>query len=179
MILRKFILYLVSCILYLSLESCGYSTKGFFYAEKEIFITPVKNSIDITSQERKNAEWTTYPILLEKQLTNSLVDRFNTDGYLKVVNNEQGSLKLSCTITRYEKEALRHTDTDNVEEQRLRLFVDMVLNDSKGEVLKSKTVIGETSYYLSGSRQKSEASARQDIIEDTARRITEVVIEEW
>lgn len=171
--------YLWPFIFSLFLSGCGYTTRGFFYNEKKIFIPPIKNNMDITSEERRNSNYTTYPVLLEKQLTNYLIDRFNTDGYLKVVKEKEGALKLSCSIAGYEKDTVRRTDTDSVEEQRLRLFVNMELKDSQGEILKNKTVVGETSYYLSGSRQKSEESARLDLIEDTARRITEVVIEEW
>ncbi|UCD15889.1 MAG: hypothetical protein JSV34_02245 [Candidatus Omnitrophota bacterium] len=161
------------------LSGCGYSTKGFVYKEDRIVIKPVINKVDITSESRRNSNYTVSPILLEKRLTNTIVNKFNVFGYLKVVSSEKDALVLSCKITNYQKESLRYTDSKNVQEQRLRLMVDMKLVDSQGEVLKEKQVVGETSYYLSGTHQTTEESAQTDLIDDAARRILEAVVEEW
>lgn len=158
---------------------CGYSTKGFVYKENKIMIKPVINRIDITSESRRGVNYTVSPILLEKRLTNVIVNKFNVFGYLKVVSAEEEALVLSCEIKEYQKEALRYTDSKDVQEQRIRLVVEMKLADSCAEVIKEKQVIGETSYYLSGAHQKTEESAQTELIDDTARRILEAVVEEW
>lgn len=167
----------VACCLVLS--ACGYSTKGFFYSEKKIYIRPIENKIDITSESRRNSNYTVSPILLEKRLTNKVIRKFNVYGYLKVVNDEDEALRLTCQIDNYDKETLRYTDEKDVQEQRLRLSVSMKLVDAQGEVLQNRQIVGETSYYLSGAQQKTEESAQDDLIEDTARRILEAIIEEW
>ncbi|MBU1121506.1 MAG: LPS assembly lipoprotein LptE [Candidatus Omnitrophota bacterium] len=161
------------------LSGCGYSTKGFVYKEDRIMIKPVVNKVDITSESRRNSNYTVSPVLLEKRLTNTIVNKFNVFGYLKVVSVEENALVLSCNITEYQKETLRYTDSKDVQEQRLRLVVMTKLIDSDGEVIKEKQVIGETSYYLSGAQQTTEENAQTDIIDDTARRILEAVVEEW
>ena len=166
-------------ILGVLLSGCGYATSGVTYKEDSIFIAPVKNEVDITSESRRFNTYKTFPILLEKNLTNTLVEKFNIDGHLKVTSVSEGALKLTCVIKDYRKEALRYTDSEDIEEQRLRLSVDMKLVDSAGAVLKEKEVKGETTFYLTGSHRKSESSARQDLIDDTARRILETIIEEW
>ncbi|MFH1772173.1 MAG: LPS assembly lipoprotein LptE [Candidatus Omnitrophota bacterium] len=158
---------------------CGYATTGYIYNEKKIFITPVTNEVDITSEARKYSEYRSFPVLLEKKLTNTLIDKFNTYGRLKVVSQEAGALKLGCTVKDYRKEALRYTDGDEVNEQRLWLDVYIVLTDSKGVVLKEGTESGKASYFLSGPQSKSESAAQKDLIDDTARRIQEAVVEEW
>lgn len=167
-----FFLFLVSSFY---LNGCGYTTTGFKYKESKVFIIPVKNKIDITSEARKNSDYVTFPLLLEKRLTNKIVNKFNVDGHLKVVSAPERALTISCEITKYQKEALRYTNDKSVQEQRLRLYIHMKLIDSKDEILKEKEIAGETSYYLSGS----EESAQDDLIDDAARRVLEAVIEEW
>jgi len=164
---------------FLMLTGCGYTTRGFVYKEKTIYIKPVVNKVNITSEKRAYSSYNTYPILIEKRLTNSLVNKFNIDGNLKVVNTKEGSLSLQCEIRNYDKEALRYADNDSVTEQRLRLYVHCDLYDENGMLLKSKDVVGDTAYFLSGRLAKTESSAQTDVIDDTARRIVEAVVEEW
>jgi len=166
-------------LIVLIMSGCGYTTRGFIYSDDTIIIDPVVNKIDITSEDREFSGYTSYPRLIENRLTNELVRRFNIDGSLKVVSEDPESLKLTCTINDYTKETLRYTDSDDVEEQRLRLHVHVKLVSSEGKVLKDKVIAGETTYFLSGTRQKSESSAQTDLIEDTARRIIESTSEEW
>lgn len=158
---------------------CGYTTRGFIYQDERIFITPVVNKIDITSESRRYSGYTTYPILLENKLTNEIVNEFNIRSNLKVVSSQTDVLKLSCAIDRYERKALRYTDSDDIKEQRLRLYVRMKLTDPEEAVLKDKKIVGETTFFLIGPNRKSESSAQQDLIKDTARRIVEAITEEW
>jgi len=162
-----------------AVAGCGYTTRGCFYDDERIVIKPVVNKISITSEDRKYSKYTSFPILIENKLTNELVSKFNIDGYLKVVSKGPEAMELSCDVYDYDKEALRYDDDDDVEEQRLRLYVRMKLVSSEGKTLKAKTVVGESSYYLSGPNQESESSAQVDLIDDTARRILEAVVEEW
>ena len=156
---------------------CGYTTRGFIYETSKILIEPITNKIDITSEDRKYSGYTTYPILIENRLTNKIVHKFNIDGNLKVVNNDIEALKLICEITDYKKQALSYSkeNRDEVSEQRLRLYVKIKLVDVSGEILKDKIIVGETTYFLTGS----ETAAQEDLIEDTARRVLESVVEEW
>jgi outer membrane lipopolysaccharide assembly protein LptE/RlpB len=163
----------------LVLGGCGYTTRGFSYKENKIFVMPVVNKIRVAFEGRKYSGYRTFPVLLEKKLTNELVSKFNIDGHLKVVNQKDNSLSLSCVIKDYQKEPLRYTDSDNVEEHRLRLFVRMILKDSTDNILIDKDVVGETTFFLSGPNRESEESAQVELINDTARRILEAVIERW
>ncbi len=159
--------------------SCGYSTRGFTYKEDKIVIIPVSNNIEITPESRRYSNYRSFPVFLEKRLTHTLRNRFSMDGHLMVVKEDVGALSLECAIKDYQKEALRYSDSDEIKEQRLRLFVQMKLWDEKGKLLKEKEVVGEATYFLTGPNQKSEASAQEELIEDTARRILEQVVESW
>ena len=55
----------------------------------------------------------------------------------------------------------------------------MKLESPDGKVMINQTVVGEAEYFLSGANQKSESSAQDDLIDDTARRLSEAVLESW
>ena len=166
-------------LIFLITSGCGYTTRGFVYESDKIIIYPVENKIDIASGGRRVSGYVNFPILIENKLTNELVNKFNVDGHLKVVSQDLGALRLACTVNSYSKEALRYTDSDDIREQRLRLHVHIQLVHSKGKLLKDKLVVGESTFFLSGPNQRSEVSAQGDLIDDTARRISEAVLEEW
>jgi len=173
--MRKLILFLCLFIA----AGCGYTTRGFSYKEDRIYIAPVINKIDITNEKRGYSRYTVYPVLIEKKLTNRLINQFSTDGHLRVAKYEQGGLALKCQVNRYLKEALNYTSSDDVREQRLRLFVNMKLYDSEGVLIREKNIVGETSFFLAGAHSQTQSSAQNDLIDDTVRRIVEAVIEEW
>ncbi|MBN3039783.1 MAG: hypothetical protein JW867_01510 [Candidatus Omnitrophica bacterium] len=167
---------LLVLLIIIFLVSCGYTTRGFLYDGYKIKIKPVENKINITSEDRKYSGYTSFPILIENRLTNEIVTKFNIDGGLKVVNEDPEALSLTCTVDDYKKETVRYTDNDDVEEQRLRLYVNIILVDSSGKELIKKTVVGESTYFIN---RASEESAQIELIDDAARRIVEAVAEAW
>jgi outer membrane lipopolysaccharide assembly protein LptE/RlpB len=166
-------------LFFIILSGCGYTTRGLIQSEKNIVITPVVNNISITPEGRRYSDFTTYPILIEKKLTNVITNKFNIDGHLKVSDSQKDALKLSCVVTDYKRETTRYTNTEDVKEQKLRLTVHMKLINAQDQTIKEKDVVGETSYFLSGLNSMTETNAQDELIEDTARRIVEAVIEEW
>jgi len=163
----------------IALCGCGYTTRGFVYSSSKIYITPTLNKINITSESQRYSTYTSYPRLIENRFTNELINKFNIDGHLKVVSVEGDALKLSSEVTQYTREALRYTGTEDVNEQRLRLYVLIKLTDSDGKEIKRREIVGETSFFLSGPNATSESQAQEALIIDTARRVLEAVIEEW
>jgi hypothetical protein len=166
-------------LLLVVLLGCGYTTRGFNYAENGIYIEPVVNEIDITNENRAYSSYSNFPVLLEKQLTNALIEKFNINGSLLVANQAQNNLRLVVKIKDYKKDALRYADSDDVTEHKLKLYADVVLYDSQGENIKESRVVGEASYFLSGRFATSEAAAESELVDDAARRIMEMVIENW
>ncbi len=164
---------------FILLCGCGYTTRGFVYSSNKIFIAPAVNKINITSENRSYSTFTAYPVLLEQRLTNKIINKFNIDGHLKVVSKEGDTLKLSCEITEYLKETMRYDDSEDVKEQRLRLHVKMKLLGQDDNVIKEREIVGETSFFLMGPNSVSESTAQEKLLDDTSRRILEVVVEEW
>ncbi len=99
--------------------------------------------------------------------------------YTEANINEVKSWIESAYIVGYTKEAVRFTNADDVVEQRLRLKVHIALTDSSGKSIKAKDIEGEASFFLSGPNRKTETAAQEILIDDTARRILESVVEEW
>ncbi|MCF7873624.1 MAG: hypothetical protein K9L84_02680 [Candidatus Omnitrophica bacterium] len=170
------IIYKLLLVFLMTLAGCGYSTKGYKYKENRIRIKPVINKINITSEDRKYSGYTVYPRLIEDRLTNKLVSEFNIQSGLNVVSEPEGALKLECQVTDYKRQTLRYTDSDDPEEQRLRLHVKMKLISSKGDIIQDKSIVGQASFFLD---KKSEVATQAELIDDTARRITEAVVETW
>lgn len=170
---------LVFVIAVLGLNGCAYTTQGFMWAGETIDIIPVMNKVNITSEQRIYNNYTSFPVLFEKKLTNVLISKFNTNGRLKVVAGAKDALKLTCVITKYWKDGLRYTDVDDIKEQKLRMVVKATLTGKQAEVLRESEITGEAAYYLCGPNSKTEAAAQADLIDDTARRILEFVVDAW
>jgi hypothetical protein len=165
-------------IISIFLLGCGYTTTAFIGGGR-IYIKPIVNEIAVTKEERAYSEYRTYPILLEKKLTNKLIDEFNTKTRFEVTPDFTNSNRLECRIVDFRREALRYDDADEVTEKRLRLYVTLRYYDSENNLLKDKEIIGETTYRLTGSYKKSESEAQDVLLEDTARRIVEAIAEDW
>lgn len=162
-----------------AIAGCGYTTRGFHYTNDKIVIIPAVNKIDVASDNRKYSNFTSYPILLENRFTNVLINKFLIDGHLKVTSEDPAALQLSCEITDYQREAVKYTNSEDVKEQKLWLHVKMKLNDPAAGTTKEREVVGQASYFLTGANSKSEAAAQNDLIDDTARRVLEAIVEEW
>ncbi len=172
--------FLVIFVFFLTL-GCGYTTRGSMYAGQKLIVVPAVNKIDVTSIREETSGYVNFPILIENKLTNEIVSKFNADGQLKVVSEDSQALRLSCQVNNYTKETLRYDEDQDgeVREQRLRLQVHIKLVAADGKVLIEKDITGEASYFLTGASSKSESSAQTDLVDDTARRISEAVLEEW
>ena len=94
-----------------------------------------------------------------------------------MVSQDKDALVLSCTVNNYSKHTLRYEEANDgeVKEQRLRLNVHIKLVSADEKVLIEQDIIGETEYLVAGS----ETTAQTDLVEDTARRISEAVLEQW
>jgi hypothetical protein len=76
---------------------------------------------------------------------------------------------------------LRYTDSQDIEEYRLNLVVNIGLWDSQENKLlwEENGFTGDTTYFIIGPLAKSEDTAIKDAIADLSRRITERAVEQW
>lgn len=147
---------------------CGYTLKSVPpHGLKTIYVETFKND--------------TYEPALEIDLTNGVISRFLFDGTLKAVREENADAVLRGKLTQFVREPLRYTNTEEVSEYRLTLKVDFSLWDNRTQKLiwEEKNFVGDTTFFTTGSREKSEEKARGEAITELARRIVDRVVEEW
>ena len=157
---------------------CGYSTRSVNLGNaRAIYIEPFKNKIIYGTDQSHN----TYLPLLENKITNAIADRFLFDGNLRLGKKETADLVLQGELTNFQRDPLRYTENNDVQEYRITITISMALWDNvKGKPLWSEpNFSGDTTYFATGPLAKSESVALQDALTDLARRVVERTIENW
>ncbi|MDP2653694.1 MAG: LptE family protein [Candidatus Omnitrophota bacterium] len=157
--------------------SCGYSARSGLSGFRTIYVDKFKNSIDFTAESRRR----TYFPLLEVKVHKSVIDRFIFNGSLRIAEKEKADLVLTGEVTGYDRNALRYTDNDDVQEYRVYVVMNLTLTDPKTDTViwEENGFTGEATYFLTGSQSRSESAAVDDAITDLARRVVERTIENW
>jgi hypothetical protein len=181
-ILREAFFYLILIGVTVFLSGCGYTTGSLLPSRlKTIYVDNFKNKIDIGKEVTESARYTLYRPGLETDATNEIVNRFVFDGNLMIASKENADLILRGSLVGYHQEALRYDTDDNVEEYRIKIAVDMELTDVANDELmwRESYFIGEATYMTVGRFATSEDTARDEALEDLARRIVERTVEGW
>lgn len=164
------------------LIGCGYSAGSLLPAHlKTIYVDNFKNKIEIGREVTESARYMLYRPGLENDVTDAIVNRFVFDGNLRITTEENADLVLKGNLVGYRQDALRYDSNDDVEEYRINITVDMELMDIVNDkpLWKEMGFMGESTYMTTGRFATSEDTAREDAIEDLARRIVERAIEGW
>jgi len=173
----------ISCLAALGASTgCGYSSGSLLPAKhKDIYVDNFKNTVALDGEVTEGNRYTLYRPGLENEVTNAVVDRFVFDGNLKVAKKEDADIILTGELINYVLEPLRYDRNDNVEEYRINISVNMALKDvaDEKELWEEANFTGESTYKTTGRFAISEDAARQEAIEDLARRIVERTIEGW
>jgi len=165
----------------LVIAGCGYSTKSLLPpAIKTVYIESFKNAIQ--TQELEYANYRTYRPLLERDVTAKIIDKFIYDRSLEVVSHaEEADLVLSGELVGYNRDPIRYTTAEDIEEYRLTIFVNMKLYDTAKDELwwEEFDFAGDITYFASGAQATTEATAIDAAIDNLARRIVERTVELW
>jgi len=173
---------LILSFLIFTFHGCGYTTRSYTGIYKTIYVAPFKNSINIADEKSTYTKYMTYYPLLESTITQAIVNRFIFDGSLKAVKEEAADVILKGELTSYSRDAVRYADNnEDVQEYRITVTINMALyKGSTGELIWQKDGFsGDTSYYISGTRAKSEKDALDSAVKDLARRVVEEFAEAW
>ncbi len=169
------LLFLVTVVVF---SGCGYTTRSAI--SKEFKTLAVKNFANKVEIQTATPEYKTYYPGLETKITNALISRFIYDGNLLIAKEEDAGLILEGELLDYMKQVLRYTESDNVEEYRISVVVNIILKDKEGSVIWQRSnFTGDTTYRLSGPLAKTEAAALEDAVSDLARRIVNLTVESW
>lgn len=180
--MRRFrlpVLFLVSVC-----AGCGYSATRLLPPNyRTIYIEPFENKIGITEETSERVGFQTNIPGLEEQVTRAVIDRFLLDGNLRVTNKkESADLVMDGKMLSFFRQVVRHTTNDpNIaEEYRLNLVASLAVRDREGKLIVDEpNLVGDTSYFVTGSSAISESAAISSLVADFARRAVERVIENW
>ena len=164
-----------------ALAGCGYTTRSMLNDKyRTIYIPPIANKVDITTESYTGSQYKVYRPLLESDVTNALANRFLFDGNLRPTSKAGADLTLKAELVEFRRDALRYTDNDDVLEYRLSVVVNMKLLDKENKILWAENnFTGDTTYFTQGTAAKSEDAAVTDAINDLAQRIVDRVVEQW
>ncbi len=172
----------LSLVSILAISGCGYTTSSLLPPDlKTIYVENFKNKINVTAEQNDIRMYRGYRPGMETDITKAVIDRYLFDGNLKIAHEEKADLILRSELIDYKRDSLRYDANDNVEEYRIKLIINMKLEDAKkGTVLWTENgFAGETTYRISGAGAKSESAAIRDAEADLARRVVERTIEAW
>ncbi len=169
---------LACCLLLTVFAGCGYTTGSLLPSNfRTIYIEPFQNKVGFVNENVRAL----YVPLLESKVRQSVVDRFVFDGHLRVKDGDKSDLVLKGNLIGFQRDELRLTDNQEVEEYRLRIIISMTLTDtSNGTVVWTEpSFAGEATYFTSGPQAKSESAAMSDALLDLSRRVVERTLENW
>ncbi len=179
-----FLLSAVCCLLsaVCCLSGCGYTTRpGLAPHLKTIYVQPFTNRIDFTQVTTSVESLPLYRHGMEVTLTSAIIDRFQFTGLLRPASRERADCRLEGEVISFRRDALRYNASQQIEEWRLNLVVNVRFWDQTSNTLlwQEESLTGDTTYFALGSQAESEATALNRAITDLARRIVERSVENW
>ena len=180
--IAKVILIFTFAFLLLTFNSCCYSLHSYTGKYKTVYVTPFQNKINIADENASYSKYMSYYPLLESTITQEIVNRFIFDGSLKIAKEANADVVLKGELVAYNRDSVRYqSDNETTDEYRITITVDMSLYDGKtGELIWQKNNFSaDTSYFVSGTRAKTEKEALDAAIKDLARRVVEEFTEAW
>jgi outer membrane lipopolysaccharide assembly protein LptE/RlpB len=159
------------------LSGCGYTLRtGHEFSYHTIYIPVFQSKIDISQDSPSRQIY--YPGL-EVELQKVLKERIRYEGTLVTVSDSpEADLILDGEIIDFDRQALRYSRDEDIEEYRISVKVRLRLYEGE-KLLWEDTLVGEDSYLLSGSYTKTEAQAVEDALKDLAIKIVDRIVENW
>ena len=165
-----------------ALSGCGYSATRLLPARyRTIHIQAFENHIAIANDISDPSSFQTNLPGIEEKVTQEVMNRFLFDGNLHVTNKpEEADLILTGRLMEFLRQAVRRNDDGTPQEYRLNLVALMTLREKDGTaVFEEERVVGDATYFRTGSSARSETLAVTDLVTDFARRVVGRVIENW
>ena len=142
---------------------------------------PFVNKVDITAEVTDQSRFKIYRPLLESQTSNAIIAQFQTDGNLRVANPTKADAILTGELMDFRRDALRFDRSNNVEEYRLSVVVNLELRDARRNTViwTEENFIGDATYFVNGPLATVEPPALDRAVKDLARRVVERTVEGW
>lgn len=167
---------------------CGYTTRpGLPSNLRTVYVKPFANKIDVTQITSSDGRFPLYRHRMEVDLTNEIISRYQFTGLLRPSPADKADCRLEGELVQFRKDPLRYNASQQVEEWRLNLvvnlrFYDQTAKDESGAAAlmwEEQNFTGDTTYFALGSNSESESAALNRSITDLARRVVERSVENW
>ena len=161
---------------------CGYTTRpGLSPQYRTVYVKPFANKIDITQLTTANERFPVYRHQMEVDITDAVISRFQFTGHLRPARAERADCRLEGDLVQFRQEPLRYDASQQVEEWRLNVVVNLRFIDQKSGVLlwEEGQFTGDTTYFVTGRDAESEAQAVSRAIADLAKRVVDRTVEDW
>ncbi len=172
----------------LFVAGCGYTTRpGLATNLRTVYVKPFMNKIDFTQLTSTDGRFPLYRHRMEVDLTNEVISRYQFTGLLRPSPADKADCRLEGELIEFRKDPLRYNSSQQVEEWRLNLvvnlkFYDQTAKDESGSPMllwDEQHFTGDTTYFALGANARSETAALNSTITDLARRIVERSVENW
>ena len=174
------------CVLFaqccLLVWGCGYTARpGLAPHLKTVYIKPFVNKIDLTQFTTDYQRFPIYRPGMETTVTDAVIDRFQFTGLLRPTRSEKADSRLEGELVEFRRDALRYDASQQVEEWRLSVVVNLRFYDLHTNTLmwEEPRLTGDTTYFAVGAKAESESAALTRAIQDMARRVVERSVESW
>ena len=179
MIQRSRLLSVVCCLL---VSGCGYTTRpGLASHLKTIYVKPFTNKFDFTEITTGNDRFPLYRHRMEADITNEVINRYQFTGLLRPASLERANCRLEGELVEFRRDPLRFDASQQVEEWRLNLVVNLRFYDQTKDLLlwEESRLTGDTTYFATGPNAETESAALSRALTDLAKRIVERSVESW
>ena len=166
----------------LSVYGCGYTPRpGLPSHLQTVYVKPFINKIDVTQLTSSREQFPIYRHGMEIELTNAIINRFQFTGLMRPDSATHADAQLEGELIDFRRDALRYDASQQVEEWRLNVVVNVRFTDRINKTLlwEETQFTGDTTYFAIGPNTESESQALTRAMTDLARRIVERTIESW
>ena len=166
----------------LTCGGCGYTFRGGNLPAhlNTVYIQPFTNRIDITAEVTNLNQYKVYRPRMEIDLTTKVLNRFQFDGTLRPAGPDKADAMVVGELVEFRREPLRYDHSGNVEEYRLSVVANAEFRDLRAHTVRwAEQIVGDRTFFVSGTLAQSENTALDLALEDVARRIVERTVEDW
>ncbi len=161
---------------------CGYTARpGLASYIRTVYVKPFENKIDLTTLTSDSQHFPLYRPGMESNVTTAVINRFQFTGLLRPTGPDRADSRLEGELLDFRRDALRYDASQNVEEWRLSIVVNVRFTDlHTGQVAwEDERLVGDTTYFATGANAESEPRALDRALQDLARRVVEHTLENW
>ncbi|MEO5617461.1 MAG: LptE family protein [Candidatus Eisenbacteria bacterium] len=152
---------------------------GCAYTSGSALLPGHLRSVSIPTFENGTTEY-----VLEKELTQAVIDKFIADNHLRVVDERSAAAVLRGRIVGYKNAVFGFTGANRAQEYRVTITVDVTFKDlvKNREVWKDPEITKYANYYVQpvpGDSARTELQGRREAIAKIADEILSRTVEGW